>query len=275
MAKTKQKIADCLLRENEPLPYEVFNEQKKSNVLIVCDHASRVIPKSLGTLGLKSADRKKHIVWDIGTDDLGRKLSNSLKAPAVIATYSRIVIDLNRDCDDKECIRSISDHIPVPGNEKLSAKQKKQRFQEIYWPYHGQIDVQIDKVIRRGEVPFLISVHSFTPTIDDIKRPWHISILWHKEQKIAKRVIQNLRDQNPKLVIGENKPYCLKKHKMGRFTVETHAEERRMPYVLVEFRQDMVDTPRKAARMANIFLKAIKPVLADETIARRRIKKTS
>ena len=47
-----------LLGHDDPAPFEILNENGKGHSLFVCDHASREVPKSLGTLGLPDEERK-------------------------------------------------------------------------------------------------------------------------------------------------------------------------------------------------------------------------
>lgn len=250
-----------LLRPKEAPPARIENPKGRASCLIVCDHASNVIPLSLKDLGVSKADRQKHIAWDPGTEDIGRYLSKKLDAPAVFASYSRLVVDLNRGHDDIECMREIYDHIEVPGNKNLSDEQRAQRLDELFWPYHETIDAELRRFLSNGRVPMLLSIHSFTPEMDGFKRPWEIGILWNEEEGIARQLAENLRAQNPGMVVGENEPYSLKAY--NKNTINTHAEARGLPYVIVEFRQDLVGTKTGAEKWAKIFLEALQPILDD------------
>lgn len=263
-----------LLSAKEPKAVRVLRPESFLPVLITCDHASRRIPKSLGTLGLSAADRKKHIVFDHGTEHIGQYLSKKLDATAVIAEYSRIVTDLNRGIDHPDIMRTVSDHIEVPGNKNLTAAQKRQRLNELYRPYHKQIDKQIKRFLKRDVSPLFLAIHSLTPVMNGVKRPWDICLMWNKDEKTAQTFIRNLKARYPKLKIGENVPYTLKaKGGVGWNTVGHHAEGNNLPYIAVEFRQDLVDTRAKAEKWGRIFLEALLPLLEDPKTFRRRKKK--
>lgn len=263
-----------LLSAAEPRPVRVENAKGKGRCVIVCDHASNRVPKSLDGLGLKKADLQKHIAWDPGTEDIGRHVSKALDAPAVFASYSRLVVDLNRGHDSPECMREVSDHVAVPGNKGLTARDKKQRLDEIFWPYHAEVTRQIRRFTAKGVAPVLISIHSFTPVMDGFRRPWHIGVLWNREEKLAQKLVKELRRNNPGLVIGENEPYSLKAVNVTKNTISTHAESKGLPYVILEFRQDLVDTPRKAEKWAKIFLESLQPILDDEALYKPRRRKS-
>ena len=70
---------------DEPPAVEVVNARGRGRAILVCDHASARIPRRLGTLGLRAADRLRHVAWDIGTAKLARRLSELLDAPLALA----------------------------------------------------------------------------------------------------------------------------------------------------------------------------------------------
>ena len=55
-----------LLAPDEPAPFVILNADATVPILLVCDHASRRIPRSLGTLGLDPVARRCHLAIDIG-----------------------------------------------------------------------------------------------------------------------------------------------------------------------------------------------------------------
>lgn len=271
--KLGRKPVKRLLSPSEPPAVRVENPKGKGKYVIVCDHASNLVPKSLGHLGLSKADLSKHIAWDPGTEDIGRYVAKALDATAIFASYSRLVVDLNRGDDHPEIMRDTSDHVRIPGNTGLTAAQKKQRMDTLFWPYHDRITRELKRFIDKGIAPVLISVHSFTPEMDGFKRPWHIGVLWNREEKIARQLVKALRRNNPDLVIGENEPYSLKEANYMKNTISTHAESRGLPYIILEFRQDLVNTKKKAAKWAEIFLESLTPILAEPGLHKLRKRK--
>jgi predicted N-formylglutamate amidohydrolase len=272
-APAAKSAAKSILGRGEPPPALVENELGRARCVVVCDHASNRVPASLKNLGLPRADLLKHIAWDPGTEDIGRHVARALDATLVLASYSRLVVDLNRGADNKECMRAVSDHIRIPGNAGLTAAQRRQRLEEIFHPYHERIRRALKRFTDKGVAPVLISVHSFTPEMDGFKRPWHIGVLWNRDERTARRLVRNLRARNPGLIIGENEPYSLKAANFTKNTIATHAEARGLPYIILEFRQDLVDTKKKAQRWAEIFLASLKPILEDASLYKLRSKR--
>ena len=77
----------------EPAAFELINATGKSDVVLLCDHASNRIPRQLGNLGISPQQLYSHIALDLGAADVARFLSASLDAPLILSNYSRLVID--------------------------------------------------------------------------------------------------------------------------------------------------------------------------------------
>ena len=56
----------ALLAPDEPSPVHVLREDGRSDLFLTADHAGRIIPRSLGRLGLPESELDRHIAWDIG-----------------------------------------------------------------------------------------------------------------------------------------------------------------------------------------------------------------
>ncbi len=53
-----------LLSQDELPPYETFNPEGAAPILLICDHASRRVPRRLRDLGLDERELSRHIGWD-------------------------------------------------------------------------------------------------------------------------------------------------------------------------------------------------------------------
>jgi len=76
--------------------FEAIPGPPMSGALVICDHASNAIPSGYGTLGLEREALQRHIAYDIGAAEAARALAALIGAPAMLSTYSRLVIDPNR-----------------------------------------------------------------------------------------------------------------------------------------------------------------------------------
>ena len=226
----------------EPAPAhacEILNPRGKAQVLLVCDHASRAFPEHLGTLGVAEPDTFEHIAWDIGAAEVTRGLSGRLDATAVLCRWSRLVVDCNRRLSDPTAFIEVSDGIPVPGNASMSIEDRQWRVEQIWEPYHAAIDTLLNQRISEETCPVFLSVHSFTPLLGDIARPWHVGVLWDRDDRVAGPVLESLRSVEG-LHVGDNEPYS------GRhptdYTLHAHAGSRGLPYLGFEIRQDLLAT---------------------------------
>jgi len=256
----------ALLAPDEPAPYEIVNPGGASPVILLCDHASRFIPRTLDSLGLSQAELSRHIAWDIGIADVTRRLAKAMDAPAVLSRFSRLVVDPNRALDDPTLVPRISDGVIVPGNRDLEPAEIRRRIATFHRPYHAAVDRVIEgKIAGIGggaKLLALVSMHSFTPVIKGRERPWQIGILWNRDPRIPEPLIARLRADG--MVVGDNEPYS------GRdehgYTLHVHAEPRGLANVLIEVRQDLIDTRHGAAGWTRRIRDALRHVLDDPGI---------
>ena len=248
--------APTLLSAVEPSPYFVTNSVSEFPVLLVCDHASCRFPQSLGDMGLDPFARRCHLAIDIGAGSLTEALSDSLGAAAVLAQYSRLVIDCNRELLDPGAFLEFGDGIIVPGNRNLRPEDKAARADEIYWPYHHAIDQQIKRLKTIGPPPAFIAIHSFTPVLNGQARPWQVGVLWDADSRLSDIFIDEFRAAG--FVTGDNEPYSGKAPQ--DFTVDHHAEQGRLRHAAIEVRQDLIDHEEGAARVATVLHRIIEQI---------------
>lgn len=247
-----------LLAADEPSPVEVVAGDRQGPVLFLCDHASNLIPRSLDNLGLPADALNKHVAWDIGAADVARNLAAEFNAPLVLSGYSRLVIDCNRTLTDPTSIPLASDDLEIPGNISLSGVEATQRTEEFFQPYHTAIADLLAEMGTGDARPAVISVHSFTPSFGGFQRPWEVGVLWNRDERLSAPFMAALaRDGD--LTVGDNEPYSAKEN-FG-YSVDVHAQDRGLPHMLVEIRQDLIGTPQGALQWAQRVGVAIKEAL--------------
>lgn len=248
-----------LLAEDEPNPFELFNAAGRAPVLLLCDHATRFIPRALNSLGLDEACLTRHIAWDIGIAEVTRRLAERLDAPAMLSHFSRLIVDPNRRADNPTLIPEISDGVIVPGNRGLTPEQREARLATFFRPYHAAISDQLDAMLAAGTAPVLISMHSFTPVMKGEERPWEIGILWNRDPRLPQPLMTRLRAEG--LTVGDNLPYSgADEH---GYTQHMHGDRRGLANVLIEVRQDLIDTHQGAAGWADRLGTSLAAVLGD------------
>jgi predicted N-formylglutamate amidohydrolase len=235
----------ALLGSDEPSPVELVNADGRSSAVLVCDHASSRVPRQLGTLGLDAIQLIDHIGWDPGAADVARRLSILLDAPLVLSGYSRLVIDCNRPLRSAGSIAEQSDGVPVPGNRGLPPWERERRVTELFQPYHDAIDRLLDA--RTGRPSLLLSIHSFTPVLNGRPRPWHIGISHWRDRRLAALMLDVLARRG-EFTVGDNAPYPIDED--VDYTIPMHGEGRGLPGVMIEIRQDGIQTAAGAAAWA-------------------------
>jgi predicted N-formylglutamate amidohydrolase len=246
-----------LLAPDEPSPVRILRPEGKSDLLLAADHAGRLIPRALGTLGLDEVERGRHIAWDIGIAGVTEQLAELLDATAVLQVYSRLVIDCNRALHHPTSIPSISETTPIPGNEALSAAERDARRRAIFDPYHAVLAELIDRRGATGRRTVLVAMHSFTPVFKSVARRVEVGVLFHHETPLSRIMLELLRAEGD-LVVGANEPYAITGD--SDYTVPVHGEARGLDHVEIEIRQDLIgDTAGQASwarRMARLLAAA-------------------
>jgi len=226
-----------LLDADEPDPVMIVREHGAAAIFIACDHAGRRMPRRLGTLGLDEPDLSRHIAWDIGAWGVSLKLAAALDACTVGQFYSRLVIDCNRRPDVPSSIPEISESTVIPGNQNLTAAEREIRRASIHAPYHAALARLLEQRRAARRPTMLFAMHSFTPAYKGIARPWHAGVLFNRDDRIARIMLDLLRAE-PGLVVGENEPYAVSD--TTDYTVPVHAEPFHLPHVELEVRQDLI-----------------------------------
>jgi predicted N-formylglutamate amidohydrolase len=261
------------LSSQEPFTFRKIAEKQSRPFLLVCDHASKQVPKSLDNLGLHDEELSRHIGWDIGAAGVTEYLAERLGAAAVLANYSRLVLDLNRSPDDQAFIPEVSDGTMIPGNANLTPEQKSARRTLLFEPYHQVIESELARLERRHPRVALVSIHSFTPQLrhNGAERPWHIGIMWKHDRETSLALKEHLEDAT-NWHVGDNEPYSMHVHSC--YTIRRHAEELERPALMLEIRQDEIETERGQrhyAEMIGDFLETYQPQETFGDIRNRKV----
>ncbi len=254
--------ADRLLAEGDPAP--VCLTGGAAPFLLVCDHAGRAVPASLGDMGVAPADWDRHIAWDIGAAGVCELLAPALGAACIAQAYSRLVIDCNRTPGHPTSIAPVSDGTPIPANAGLDPASAAARVAEIFAPYHDAIAGEIDRRTASGLPTVLVAMHSFTPVFGGVVRPWQAGVLHNRAPALSRALARLLEGEG--FLVGDNEPYRLSDE--SDYTVPVHAERRGLAYVELEIRQDLICTADGQAQWAARLARLLPLALADLAGAR-------
>jgi len=223
-----------LLGELDPNPVQLVNETSDAPILLLCEHAGRAIPKTLGTLSLNEKALMSHIGWDIGAEALARNLAKRLNAPLILQRYSRLVIDCNRPPGSPESILEVSDGVEIEVNKNLSLQERMAREKAIFAP----MDQAINAAFSASQRIAAFSIHSFSPQLGGQSRPWHAGFLTRRSTSTAESLMRSIKAQKPSLNLAINKPYSVDDE--SDWFIPFHAEARSLMHCLIEVRNDQI-----------------------------------
>jgi predicted N-formylglutamate amidohydrolase len=215
MQKNQQVIMTKILGAGEPHPANIVNASGTSPYVLICEHASNNLPSSLGTLGLSDADLRRHIAWDIGAEATARILSRLLDAPLVLQRYSRLA-----------------------GNRNLAPEARLARTNEIYRPFSHALEAVLDDRACKRILTIPISIHSFTRIYKGVERKLELGLLFDRDPWLANQLVKTC----PGMDVRLNEPYGPKDGVMHLMNL--HAAPRGLKHLMIEIRNDLIETTR-------------------------------
>ncbi|MEY4549386.1 MAG: hypothetical protein RL685_5581 [Pseudomonadota bacterium] len=247
------QYAPPLLAADEPPPFRVQEGRADCPFVLTADHAGRVLPASLGTLGLTAAELTAHIAWDIGIAGVTEQLARELGAFMILQVYSRLVIDCNRPLGAHGSIAELSELTSIPGNRGLSAAQVGERARLIFEPYHARILAELEQRERASQPVIFIAMHSFTPRYKGVDRPWHCGVLYNRDARLARPLLQLLAREG--LQVGDNEPYFVSDD--SDYGIPHYGERRGHLSVELEIRQDLITTPEQQVSWGKLLARVL------------------
>ncbi|MBL1421038.1 MAG: N-formylglutamate amidohydrolase [Alphaproteobacteria bacterium] len=233
--------------ENEV--FEIIDGDFRHGFLLIADHASNNIPIEYKGLGLDDEQLKRHIAYDIGVKQFTLRLAKKLNVPAVMGTFSRLLIDPNRGMKDPTLVMRVSDGKIIDGNRDITEDGKLARIERFYKPYDAAISGIINEFDVHDVKPTLLAIHSFTPYWRGHKRATEVGLLWNEEQAFTTRIVDALR-ATTNYVVHDNQPY---RGGMPGDTMDRHGLDKGLEHSLLELRQDYMGTEAGINEWVDIF----------------------
>ncbi len=252
MAKSTDRT---ILSTSEGPAFEVHNPEGASEVLLVCEHASKTIPASLNNLDLDRPTSDSHVAWDPGALAVAEHLSAKLDATLIAARYSRLVYDCNRPPEADGAMPAKSEIFFIAGNQNLPAEAKTSRVAEIYVPFTNAIKDRIAARSESGQPTALVTIHSFTPIYFGEMRKVELGILHDSDATLAEAMLRLPSTMNMQC----NQPYG--PDDGVTHTLKLHALPNGLLNVMIEIRNDLIVTETEqekvAAELSEMLTKAL------------------
>lgn len=214
-----------------------------SCVVLICEHASNVIPPDYNDLGLSSEARKSHAAWDPGAIEVARGMSAFLDAPLIASGVSRLVYDCNRPPEAPSAMPAQSEVITVPGNADISVADRAQRAQNFYFPFR----TCVADLLAHKTAPIIVTIHSFTPIYHGERRAVEIGILHDSDTRLADALLKTASGHTDMTVL-RNAPYGPEDG--VTHTLKEHAIPAGLPNVMLEIRNDLIATASQQEAVA-------------------------
>jgi len=252
-----------------PEPIEVLNPGGRSPVLLLCEHASNHLPAEYRELGLPADELTGPLAWDPGAAEVTRLLARALDATAFLATYSRLLIDLNRPLASPHSIVACARATDIPGNRRVSQAERERRAKLVFAPFHARVAAEIEQRRGSGGECVMIAIHSFTPTYLGQTRPWHAGVLFDRATQLGSSILAQLR-RDPALDVAPNAPYALSAE--DDYSLPTHGDACGNPALQIEIRQDLLADRGGAQAWADRIAAALRDGLStSDEVAQRRM----
>ncbi len=238
-------------------PFTVFGADRTARWVVSCDHATNHVPADVGggDLGLPAKDMSRHIAFDVGAAGVARGLATALDAPMIQTNFSRLVIDPNRGEDDPTVLMKLYDGSIIPANRYADAAEKERRLATHHRPYHQALAA----LMSSRAAPILLAIHSFTPRLNGRPmRPWHIGLLHTEDTRLSDPLADLLTQEND-LCVGLNEPYG---GYLAGDSVDRHASRQGHPNLLIEIRNDLIQTAKQQQAWADRLAPMLRQVQA-------------
>jgi len=235
---------------------QVHNAGGASSVVLVCEHASNTIPEAYGDLGLSAAERVSHVAWDPGAMAISQALSRILDAPLVAGKISRLIYDCNRPPEAADAMPIRSETIDIPGNLDLTKAERDARTRQVYRPFQKTLAT----TVAARKSPVIVTLHSFTPVYHGQYRAVEIGVLHDSDTRLADAMLSS-RAAPIKYDIQRNQPYGPSEG--VTHTLKEHGLAHGHLNVMLEVRNDLIETPVQQAGMAVILSDWVRMALAE------------
>lgn len=174
------------------------------HLIITCEHGGNRIPQRYRTLFAGCEPLlQSHRGYDPGALALAREMAGAEKAPLVVSTVSRLLVDLNRSIG----------HPRLHGDpvRQAPAAVRREIMARYYFPYRARAEDLVARAIAGGSRVVHVSSHSFTPVLDGEVRQADIGLLYDpsrpEEKELCARWRSALKERARDLKVRLNYPY--------------------------------------------------------------------
>lgn len=220
--------------------------------VFTCEHATRLLPPDWEPTPADLVYVEDHWGWDIGAADLTRALARRTRSAAVLSRFSRLVCDPNRSPDQASfVVTEVAGHA-LSFNRAIDRAEHARRVRDYFEPYHAAVDATFAVARARG-VAHLCSIHSFTPEWEGRPRAMEVGVLYDAHETHAEALAGTLAAEG--FAVAHNEPYS--GYDGLIYAAKRHGMQHGAPYLELEVRSDLIDTPARAEDVAERVARAL------------------
>lgn len=177
---------------------------KRIALVISCEHAVNTVPEQYMPLFAPfTALLASHRGIDFGALAIAEHIAQQIPCDFIQATSTRLLIDCNRSMNHPQFFSEVTRELPPYEKQKI--------MNLYYWPFRQQVISSIQKHIEQGSQVWHLSIHSFTPVINDIIRNADIGLLYNPQRSAEKMLARQwkikINKLSPEYKIRMNYPY--------------------------------------------------------------------
>jgi predicted N-formylglutamate amidohydrolase len=227
-----------------------------ATLVVSCEHADHRVPARYRALFRGSAGvLKSHRGWDPGALDLARAIARGCRAPLVVNTTSRLVVECNRSLGSPQLFSEFTRDLDGADQLRLLAT--------VYHPHRRAVEVAVRRALGRDRRVIHVGVHTFTPVLNGRRRRTDVGILYDPSRRLEVEVVdaltRHLGAYVPRVRVRRNYPYRgwtdgLTTTLRGRFPAGRYAG------IEVEVNQGLLRNPpawKQVSRTLMVSLRAI------------------
>tara|TARA_R110002049_G_scaffold114889_3_gene266359 strand:+ start:5907 stop:6596 length:690 start_codon:yes stop_codon:yes gene_type:complete len=227
-------------------------------LVLTCEHGGNSIPKDYKTYFTGyEAILNSHRGYDLGTLNLFESLK-PLADSSFSSDVSRLLIELNRSLHHPNLFSEFT--------KSISKSDKESLINSHYLVYRNAVENTISNWISKNETVLHLSIHSFTPILNNEKRHCDIGLLYDSK-KINEKIFctsfkKEIRAIDPTLEVRYNYPY------LGRadgFTTYLRKQfKQNYLGIEIEVNQKYSENNKMDNQIKNVLSKSIKSLLKSD-----------
>jgi predicted N-formylglutamate amidohydrolase len=117
----------------------------------------------------------------------------------------------------------------------------------VFWPYHEALGHAWARARAHHSRPVFLALHSFTRTLDGVRRPWDAGTIWNEGWLLSNALLSEI-GRDGSLTLGSNEPYS---GRDGVFTVDRHSFGSGAPGCGLEIADDRIASRKDRSAWAD------------------------